>query len=122
MNADQTCSYEGCDSPVHSTGKCARHYSRDYKRVRASSRPDPLPHVTPDVQPDVDLRTRPQAGRGRPARDEVVYKIRYQLPDGSGSNTKHYSDADVAARWVRSKRLDGTLLFFGRYRIEEDLT
>lgn len=114
MNADNECTYDGCNEPVHASGKCRRHYWRDYKRLQRPARDPNVVRATAVVQPDVDYRNGP----GRPAQDQVVYKIRFALPTG-GSNTKHYSDPKVAQRLARRCEEDGTLLFFGKYQLTE---
>lgn len=87
-----TCSDTGCGKPVHALGKCARHYSRDYKRSRNG-------HV-------------PNAHR--PPLDDVVYKLRYRQPSGL-TRTIYYSDPGLANTRARRLRRAGDLLFFAQY-------
>jgi hypothetical protein len=90
----ETCVYDDGE-PVHAKGKCRRHYWRDYKRANV-----PL-------------------GTGRPPMDATVYKLRISYK--GQSITKHYSDARVAQRWADEHAEAGTLLFFGKYNLEEQI-
>jgi hypothetical protein len=90
----ETCVYDD-GKPVHALGKCAQHYWRDYKRDKA-----PL-------------------GTGRPPLDAHVYKLRIRYK--GQSITKHYSDERVAERWAEEHARAGTLLFYGKYTLEEKI-
>lgn len=94
----QTCVYDDGE-PVHALGKCRQHYWRDYKRDRAA---------------EAGTSTGPA---GRPPLDQQVYKLRIRYNDQS--ITKHYSDARVAQRWADEHAKAGTLLFYGKYTLEE---
>jgi hypothetical protein len=51
--------------------------------------------------------------------DQTVYKLRIRYK--GRSITKHYSDARVAQRWADEHAEAGTLLFFGKYDLQEQI-
>lgn len=55
----------------------------------------------------------------RPAQDQYVWKVRYARPYRKDSVTRHFSDRSKAYELMTNKKVEGTLLFYGRYQIKD---
>ena len=58
---------------------------------------------------------------GRPAEDSDVWKIRFARRNGGGSETVYRTSAEVAYSFAAQHRAAGTLLFFGKYELVNEV-
>lgn len=93
MRKRTLCSVEDCTEVARSRGKCENHYRESLRRERGIGGIEPY--------------------------DDVIYKIRLRTP--RGTQPFYFSKPERAASVAAQAKVDGTLLFYGEYKLERKM-